>query len=459
MRSTSQHYLMNAEATFIQRANSPTAADRANPRPTPRRFNPLLLWKRPTFTAATIFLLILSGPPRLRIRDLEASLRGDIDGVVLLHIVVWAFAGLWVLGQIAKRLRAKRPVLRLRLPQILGLAMISGLAVSITMSDAPALTAFKVYQILVSMLFTQIFLERFGIRPTLKLLLWGNTLLCIAVAVCALLAPNMVWGPTELNSDPSRLYGDLIAQTGVVSVLATILMLANGRRIWKAVPLSFLLLFLSLLVLSLMRTAYITAFVFLALVLLTRLNIKPLRRFAYVLCAFPLIFYSCGWLPSLSQYRDPQTLSTLGDRIGLWRYLTDVTLRQSPWFGLGYYSASRVHGPEYNAWLGTAHSMFFEVLSGGGLVSFALLLALCVALSTYAVRLLSPRSGRFSFAIAALFIACLLFGSTEETIDSGPVAICFWCSAAILPRISKMGGQRRPLDPRSYSSCNVVTQT
>src|SRR5215469_330884 len=73
----------------------------------------LLFYKRPTVAAATMFLLTLSGPPRIRIRDAEASLRGDVDWVVILHLAVWGAAGLWVLWQVAKRYQAKRPLFRL----------------------------------------------------------------------------------------------------------------------------------------------------------------------------------------------------------------------------------------------------------------------------------------------------------------------------------------------------------
>jgi hypothetical protein len=76
--------------------------------------------------------------------------------------------------------------------------------------------------------------------------------------------------------------------------------------------------------------------------------------------------------------------------------------------------------------------MFVEVLSGGGLVSFDLLTALCVTLSFYVVRLLYRRRDRLSFATSALFIACLLFGFTGEELDSGPVAMGFWFCAAVL---------------------------
>src|SRR5206468_3958344 len=114
-----------------------------------------ILYKRPTIVAAVLFLSILSGPPRFRMRDPEASLRGDLDWVVILHAAVWGLAGLWILWQFCKRFQAGRPLLRLRLPQILGLAMILALAASVWRSDAPALTAFKVYQMLVSLLFTR----------------------------------------------------------------------------------------------------------------------------------------------------------------------------------------------------------------------------------------------------------------------------------------------------------------
>lgn len=409
---------------------------------------PLFFHRRPTIAAAVVFLLALSGPPRLRLRDPEASLRGEFDWVVILHLVVWGAAGLWVLWQIARRFQAKRSLFLWRLPQILGLAMILALGVSTWVSDAPLFTAFKVYQILVVQLLVWIFTERFGVWTSLKTMLWGNALLCFAIATCAFLFPAEVWIATELDPEPSRLVGELIAQTGVVAVLAIILLLTCVRRVWSLLPLASLALFLGLLALSLMRTAYVTAFVFFALVLLRRPNIKPVRRVAYVLCMALMLLYVWGRLPSVSQYRDPETVSTLGDRIGLWRHLTAVTLHQSPWFGLGYYSASRIHGPEYNVGLGTAHSMFFEVLSGGGLVSFALLITLCVTLSFYVVRLLYRRRDRLSFATSALFIACLLFGFTGEELDSGPVAMGFWFCAAVLPWLYEQSFKQAPTVPR-----------
>jgi len=343
----------------------------------------------------------------------------------------------------------------MRVPQILGLGLVVCLAASTFVSAAPALTAYKVYQILVSMLFVQIFVERFGARASLRAMLWGNALLCLAIAICAFLAPEMVWTPSDFNPEPTRLFGTLIAPTGVVATLAVVLLLTTVRNIWKPLPLSLLILLFGLLALSLMRTAYVAALVFFALVLLKRPNVKPLLRFTYALSCFLLTAYTCAWLPNVNQYRDPGSISTLSDRTGLWRHLTQVTLSRSPWFGLGYYSASRTYGLEYNPGLGTAHSAFIEVLLGGGIVSFAFFLALCLTLSIYAARLLLAGKDRLLFAVASLFIVSLLFASMVDEIDSGPVAISFWSAAAILPRFYESFLRRAPEHSESADYVSV----
>ena len=88
--------------------------------------------------------------------------------------------------------------------------------------------------------------------------------------------------------------------------------------------------------------------------------------------------------------------------------------------------------------------MFFEVLLGGGLLSFALFAVLCVMLFMYATYLLYNNRDRFSFAIASLFLATLIFGSMGDEIDSGPVALCFWCSVATLPLLYEQPFKRPP---------------
>jgi hypothetical protein len=423
-----------------------TRLSEANAEDEPRFFH-----QRATFVATSLFLLMYSGPPKFRLRDTEASLRGDIDWVVALHILVWGLAGTWVLFQILKRDGVKLLVARLRMPQKLGLAMILLLAASAVISKAPALSAFKVYQIAVCLLFTQLFVQRFGYATCLKNIFWGTTLLCGIIALCAFLAPDLVWIGSDFNPDPSRLRGDLIAPTGTVSAFAIVLLLTGVRKIWRFLPLALLGLFLGLLVFSLMRTAYLVVLAFFVLVLIKRPNAKSLKQLAYFVSTLAVTVYAYHWLPSLSQYRRTEDIANLGDRLGLWRYLSNITLTQSPWFGLGYYSASRVYGPQYNLGLGNAHSVFFEILLGGGALSFAFFTALCIVLSTYAARVLYKNRDRFSFAVASLFFAALIFGSMGDEIDSGPVALCFWYSAAVLPLLSERPSVRaaRPVESRS----------
>ena len=403
--------------------------------------------KGSSFIATAFFFMMFSGPPRLRIRDGEASLRGEIDWVVILHAVVWAAAGLSVLYQIWKHLQANHPMPRFSLPQKLGLALIFLLLISAVVMRAPVLSAFKIYQMLVSMWFMHFFVRQIGRQSCLKKIFWASALLCGAVAIGAFLFPDLVWFSSDFDPEPSRLRGELIASTGIVSTFAIILLLTGVRKMWRAVPVLLLSLFTGLLALSQSRTAYAVAFVLLALVLLKRPNVKPLRQLAYVVCVLTVILYVYNRLPNLSQYRDTESIANLDDRVGLWRYLAGVTFSQSPWLGFGYYSASRVYGPEYNIGLGTAHSMFMEVLLGGGVASFVLLLAICAVLSAYAARLLYTRRDGFSFAVSSLFIACLLFGFMGEEIDSGPVGICFWYCATVLPwlcqRVAK--GAPRPV--------------
>ena len=403
---------------------------------------PRLVHRQAIVGTTFLFLLIFSGPPKFRIRDPEASLRGDMDWVVVLHILVWGLAGAWVLCEVAKRGHLTRVLKRLSLPQKLGLAMILLLAASAVISKAPALSAFKIYQMAVCLLFTQLFVQRFGYASCLKNIFWGTALLCGAIVVCAFLAPDLVWIGSDFNPDPSRLRGDLIAPTGPVSAFAIILLLTGVRKIWRVLPLTLLSLFLGLLVFSLMRTAYLVILGFFVLVLIKRPNARSLKGLAYLAGALALALYAYHWLPNLSEYRDPETISNLSDRIGLWRYLSNITLTQSPWWGLGYYSSSRIYGPQYNPGLGTAHSMFFEILLGGGVLSFVLFTAICATLSVYAVYLLYKNKDRFSFAVATLFLASFILGTMGDEIDSGPVAICFWYTAAVLPWIYERSSKR-----------------
>ena len=241
-----------------------------------------------------------------------------------------------------------------------------------------------------------------------------------------------------MQSGKLRLRVDQITLgVGQVAAFAIILLLTIAPQLPRMLYLFLLTLDVAILVASLTRSAYLCLFAFLALALVTRAQGAAPRRLAYLsLAAIPLLLVT-GLLPRiiLSLVREPETLGTLTGRIGLWAYLADVTLRESPWIGLGYYSASRVYGPQYHPSFGTAHSAFVEVLVGGGLLSLGLFALLWSVLLLFATSLLLRTTDRHAFAACCLLVSVFVVSQVGEGIDSGPAGFTFWSLAAILPRL------------------------
>src|ERR1700727_3069898 len=51
---------------------------------------------RPTLIYRVLFFLLLSGPPKFRLRDATDSLSYTLDWVILLQVLVWGIAGCWL---------------------------------------------------------------------------------------------------------------------------------------------------------------------------------------------------------------------------------------------------------------------------------------------------------------------------------------------------------------------------
>ena len=135
----------------------------------------------------------------------------------------------------------------------------------------------------------------------------------------------------------------------------------------------------------------------------------------------------------------------MSDRIPLWEHLTTVVMRESPITGLGYYAASRVVAPEYNPSLGTAHSAFFEVLVGGGILGAALFLLLCASLVWFAASLLRVARGQPSaVAAAGLLAVTLVMGVTSETrVARGATGLLLLGDDGALPELSRAAARAR----------------
>ncbi len=390
---------------------------------------------RPNIVATALCLLLFSGPPKFRIRSPQASLNGHIDFALLINMLVWLLAGLWVACRVWKAWRDRRSRIHLFLTHKMAAVVVVLLGVSIFVSLDPELTAFKVFQIAVALLFTSFFVESYGIDRFLNLLLIGCAALCALIVACVAVAPDLVVFATDTGYP--RLRGEAIADAGVVAALGTILLFTSTRRRSLLSFLSLSALFGSVLLFSLARIAWLAVAVFFAIAVLKRPAIRAMK-WVYVFWIIVGVGLLAGAVGQIDMVRNPQSVSDLSGRLGLWAYLGTVTLGQSPWLGLGYLAASRQIGMEYDPQLGSGHSIFIDVFVGGGLVTEIAFLVLVIAMLVYAIRLLRRKRDANSFAVACLMIAVVLIGSVGASIDSTPFGFIFWSLVSMLPMLKSL---------------------
>ena len=312
---------------------------------------------RPSLAYRILFFLLLSGPPKLRLRDPSDSLAYTLDWAIMLQVIVWGIAGCCLFFDTSHETRAEtldRP--RLSSLQTLSMILIGLLGVSVFFSEAPGFSAFKVYQLAVTVAFIMRFTDRFGITETLNNLFLGCGILTLADIAAAFLMPGLVFVESELGS--TRFRGDLIAQTGSVSVIGLILLLTIKSDLPRMKFIFWAVVFGGVLAFSLTRTSYLILLIFLLLALIRRPAIPILRKIA-TLTLLVLPFVADALITALNEERKAEDLLTISGRLGLWSYLIETAVDKGPWLGLGYFVASRIYAPEYNPDLGTAHSAFY----------------------------------------------------------------------------------------------------
>lgn len=402
-----------------------------------------------------IFLLLFTGPPKFRFRDPEASLYGELDVATILNVVVWLAAGAWLSWQIRKHLAGDRPALRLTRTHKSAIVFILLLAASVPVSYAPALSAFKVFQVSVLFGLGVICVQRHGVQASCRRLLVGNLLLCALIALFYVARPDLV--VLESETGAIRVAGRGIAETGIVAAFAILLLFATQRRLFTLATLlgsgflGFLLFF------SLMRTAYAVVAVFCAMLLWKRYPGKKLLG-PVLLLGIVLIFITlAGLVPDFSAYRDPESLWTLSDRIGLWDHLLTRTLQDSPWLGFGFVSGTRVVGMEFHPELGSGHSIFFEAFVGGGILALSAFLVLFFHMARDAAWLFLHTRDRFSFTGAALFMAVFIIGLIGGELDAGQIGFTFWLLVSLLPTLRERAAIAQPVWPPAKSVLRLRT--
>ena len=408
----------------------------------------------PNWIDSLVFLALMSGPPKFRGRDPSASLTGAIDLVVLVHLAVWTCGGLWVLARLYPSVLRRGRLPSLYPAQALGALFIAALTLSAWESPGPLLTAFTLGQFAVMLSFIWVFTYRFGTSACLRHLFIGVSGLALTIVAALVLWPELVAGNAAVDNGvvigQTRLVGNNLTDVGSVAVIGLVLCLSNVPRLRAPVFWGALALFGGLLVASRTRSADFSLAVFLVIGFMQGRGLRVRQLIVpLVLLAFG-VFVMDAMTSTTEFLVKPESIRTMSDRIPLWQYLTGIVMRESPLIGLGYFAASRVYAPQYNPGLGNAHSVFFEVLFGGGILAATLYLALCGSLVWLAVRLLAVGNGRPSaIAAAGLLCVALLSGITQvEGIHAGPLGFAFWSMTALLPGLVREASRARTVADR-----------
>jgi len=367
-----------------------------------------------------LFLILFSGPPKLRSRDPLDSFRGEYDLSVIVNIAVWLFAGIWILAHILPMF-LKKPVFKnLHSLHALAFFFTFSLALSTLVSPVPLMTGFRAFQVLCMILFGYLYLEKYGIKITVNSLLFSYIVIGLAIAVSAIFNPQLVFVGT-------RMRGDLIANAGAVGSIGLILLLSDPWFKAKKTMILLIVLFLTILALSRTRAAYASFIAFLLLNLLRAPRIFGLKMLRTILLlSIPLlILYSdqtFNWL-----VRDIESISTLSDRTRIWQTLFIETMEDSPLLGLGFY-AERMITLTVNPGIGSAHGTLAMVFSGAGLfglISFALLW-LSMVYNALHLWLLHPKDPMAFLAFSLLVAISSIGFVSEEMIIAGATGFSFY---------------------------------
>ena len=401
----------------------------------------------PSRLDSIVFLLLMSGPPKLRDRDPTASLQGVIDSVVVFHIVLWACGAAWVFFRLYPVLIRRGVLPRLHSVQIVSLLLIAALSLSLWQSPGFMLSAFMLSQFAIMWAFAWVFVDRYGPETYVRHLFVGLCLLTLTLILAVILTPGVVMDAVVTNQGTQqRFRGERIAGTGPVAVLALVCCLSSVPKLRQLAFWTWVAIFAVLLATSRMRTAYAALLAYLPIGYAFGKGLR-VRRLV------PLLLLSCFGLIAFDAFssatdyvvRETNSIETMSDRLPLWTFLTTTVMHEEPLIGLGYYAASRILGPQYNPGLGNAHSVFFEILVGGGLIGAAMYVVLCASLLSYAARLLrvSESQPAESIAIVGLLLVTLVLGLTSsEAANAGPVGFCFWSMTALVPAMYRQAAAK-----------------
>jgi len=390
---------------------------------------------RPHPIETILFVAAMSGPPKFRQRDPQATFRGEIDWSVVLNLLVWSAVVLWTVYRLYPCL--SRGVLPKYVePQGMAALCACLLCLSAIASPVPALTLYRSGQILAMLMFGYVWVRRYGVDATIRRLFLSYAFVCLLIVTAAFLAPETVFA----GRDVGRLRGGTIAGTGPVSVLGLVVLLTYP--VIRSRPTKTLLFigFSTLLILSRTRSALAALAIAAVLLLVRRFGPGKVAVHVWLLIALVLLFlfalpyvFLGDALGSL-EFRTGSALASLQIRTTTWHTLVETMLEKSPFLGLGF-MATRLQIPDVPGLLRSAHSAYVAILSGGGLLSFGgMLLTLAMLAAQAATLYLRAPVEPSTVAVCGLLVVVLLVSVTSSGFAvAGPVGCTLHMLVSLVP--------------------------
>lgn len=390
--------------------------------------------------SGVLLLMMLTGPPRLVARDPMASMRGELNGAVVLNVLGWGVAALWAFNEFNRYALKERRLPAIGLYEALAFMLPLAVAPSLIVSSSRLLSLYRLAQAAIGIAFGSFWVRRYGVARTLRLLQAGLWWLCVVSAVLYVLVPSwVVFG--------GRLFGGAFVSVSAVGSLAFAGAIAGGRQMCGRWYVPTLVLSVILIGLSQTRSAFGAILLVLLVAGVRSADVSVPRRIGLLLLGGAPIAFMLGWGERVLGFvvRDANSLSTLSDRMPLWQRTVEVVWAVNPLIGLGYFT-SRLVTLSFNDRIGGAHNVVVEVFAGAGLVGVA---GLVIAVGPLLWRLtrvvLTGRTAPAASVLTAWGYVLVIQGMfSEDVLYSTTAGLIAFMLPALLTGVLREWGEKPP---------------
>jgi O-antigen ligase len=311
----------------------------------------------------------------------------SIDFQVLIKMLVWALAALWVAGNYKQVLAL---VNRVSIPWLL---LFGWMGVTALYSVSPLLTLASAGSLILMVLFWLGSANVLGERRLVQAMFWGMVAFCAASLILLAVNPYLAQSAVRINGErimTHRLQGftgqaNALGRTAAFASLLGLLYFDTLKRKLGWFALAPVGVAVATLALTQSRTSGLA----LALAGVFYLCLRSRRRWLVPVLAIVLAAAAVFIVPnferlaiSIARSGDPTEIYTATNRIYIW-HLVAWLIQQKPILGWGYNTASthlaaysKQVSPELGSYVPpNSHDAFLEVTFAGGFIALALFLA------------------------------------------------------------------------------------